>query len=52
LLLVDEDSRELSDVSVHVETCPRCQNRLLELAANADDWNETRDLLSDAGADS
>lgn len=50
LLLLDEDSRELSDVSVHVESCPRCQNRLLELAASTDDWNETRDLLSDADA--
>lgn len=50
LLLIDEDSHELSDVSIHVETCPRCQNRLLELAASVDDWNETRDLLSDADA--
>jgi predicted Ser/Thr protein kinase len=50
LLLVDEDSHEVSDASSHVETCPRCQNRLLELAASADDWNETRDLLSDADA--
>ena len=48
LLLVDEESQELGDVSAHVETCRRCQNRLLELAASAEDWNETRDLLSDS----
>ena len=48
LLLVDEDSRELDDVSSHVDECPRCQNRLIELAASTDRWTETRDLLSDA----
>ena len=49
LLLLDDDSQELSDVSIHVESCRRCQNRLMELAASVDDWNETRDLLSDSG---
>jgi len=48
LLLVDEDSRALDDVSSHVDECPRCQNRLVELAASTDRWTETRDLLSDA----
>lgn len=48
LLLVDEDSRALDDVSSHVDECPNCQNRLVELAASTDRWTETRDLLSDA----
>ena len=47
LLLLDEDSRELNDVSTHVDDCPRCQNRLVELAASVDRWSETCDLLSD-----
>jgi len=47
LLSVDEDSRELSETSTHVDDCPRCQNRLVELAASADRWSETCDLLSD-----
>lgn len=47
LLLIDEDSHELSDTSGHVDHCPRCQNRLVELAASADRWAETCDLLSD-----
>lgn len=48
LLLGDEDSRALDDVSSHVDECPQCQNRLVELAASTDRWTETRDLLSDA----
>ena len=47
LLVLDEDSRELKDVSTHVDDCPRCQNRLVELAASADRWSEACDLLSD-----
>lgn len=47
LLLLDEDSRELSEVSIHVDDCPRCQNRLVELAASVERWSETCDLLSD-----
>src|SRR5947199_6544994 len=30
----------------HVDTCPRCQSRLVELAAEANQWQETRELLS------
>lgn len=48
LLVLDEDSCELNDVSTHVDDCPRCQNRLVELAASADRWSEACDLLSDA----
>jgi hypothetical protein len=47
LLVLDENSRELNKVSTHVDDCPRCQNRLVELAASADRWSETCDLLSD-----
>lgn len=47
LLLVDEDSCELNDVSIHVDDCPRCQNRLVEFAASADRWSEACNLLSD-----
>jgi serine/threonine-protein kinase len=35
----------------HLETCPRCQSRLSELAASQNDWHETRDLLAVAAAD-
>src|SRR5262249_12138513 len=35
----------------HVENCPRCQSRLVELAANAGEWHETRELLSISAAD-
>ena len=35
----------------HVENCPRCQSRLAELAANAGEWHETRELLSVSAAD-
>jgi eukaryotic-like serine/threonine-protein kinase len=30
----------------HVNSCPRCQSRLLELAGSADDWTEAKQLLS------
>jgi serine/threonine protein kinase len=30
----------------HVETCPRCQSRLSELAAANDEWQEARRLLA------
>src|SRR5689334_13050785 len=34
------------DIAMHLEACSRCQSRLSELAAEANQWQETRELLS------
>src|SRR6187397_189119 len=35
----------------HVESCPRCQSRLMELAAKDAEWQEARRLLDSQGVD-
>jgi serine/threonine protein kinase len=37
--------------AVHLEDCPRCQQRLTELAASDDDWRNARNMLSTDGVD-
>jgi serine/threonine protein kinase len=50
LLASEEDSLAVTD---HLESCPHCQSRLLQLAASTDDWQEARQLLDtdSAGAE-
>ena len=45
LLRGDESSAEFAAARGHVETCPTCQQRLSTLAAEAGEWEETRELL-------
>ncbi len=47
LLAGDETSAEYRQVASHVETCPACQSRLTELAADASWWAEAQSLLDD-----
>ncbi len=46
LLRADEDSEEACPVVSHVQHCNGCQQRLEELAASADDWDEASELLA------
>ncbi len=46
LLRGDEESAEFASAASHVEVCEHCQGRLSELAAAADEWAETRQLLN------
>ncbi len=45
LLFGDEDSAEFGESSSHVESCPRCQDRLSKMAADDGDWAEVRNVL-------
>jgi hypothetical protein len=38
-------------VAEHLETCPRCQSKLAELAGGADDWQDASRLLATDEAD-
>lgn len=48
LLDADDDASGVRGVVQHVESCEHCQNRLGQLAAEADEWREARKWLSDA----
>ncbi len=51
LLAGDEGSAEFAAASSHVESCAACQQRLSTLAAEANEWEETRDLLRESPDD-
>ena len=51
LLREDEDSGEYRDAARHVDSCPHCQQRIGELAAEDDEWYEAHEMLL-AGDDS
>jgi hypothetical protein len=44
-LLLAGDSDDAA-VRQHIDTCIRCQSRLSELAADANEWQETKELLT------
>src|SRR5262245_41565783 len=48
-LLAGADDRSTAE---HLEACPRCQSRLVELAGSADEWREVRQLLTSDNIDS
>jgi serine/threonine protein kinase len=48
----DEQSSEFRSAAEHVDSCPKCQTRLEQLAADCDDWNETRQQLRAVESDS
>src|SRR5687768_2203613 len=52
LLHADEDSVEFRMAAQHVEHCEHCQERLSQLAGEAQDWGQTRELLQPVEADS
>lgn len=43
--------QDLHDVTKHVESCEVCQRRLLELAADEDDWHLAKESLSESQLD-
>lgn len=47
LLFGDEESAEYRAAQSHVETCPECQDRLAQTAAEEDDWSQVRSALVD-----
>jgi len=47
LLFGDEESAEFRAAQSHVETCPECQDRLAQTAAEEDEWSLARSALSD-----
>ncbi len=49
LLFGDEESAEFHESVRHVETCPRCQDRLERTAADDGDWAEVRSVLRHEG---
>lgn len=51
LLTGDEQSDAYRKLAEHVETCDDCQQRLTELAGDAQSWNAVRELLSSADGD-
>src|SRR5262245_9968990 len=51
LLRGNESSAEFAAAQVHVETCTACQQRLSTLAAQAGEWEETRELLRERDGD-
>ena len=51
LLRGDESSAEFAAASSHVESCAACQQRLSTLAAEAGEWEETRELLRENADD-
>ena len=50
LLFGDEDSAEFRRSAGHVESCPRCQDRLTMLAADDGHWDQVRDVLQSPDA--
>jgi serine/threonine protein kinase len=46
LLRGEEASAEFHAAEAHVEACPRCRSRIEQLAADAGQWVEARQLLS------
>ncbi len=46
LLDADDDSSVHRQVAQHVESCDRCQTRLVQLAADVDDWSEAKHWLA------
>lgn len=40
LLREDEQSGDYRDAARHVDSCPHCQQRIGELAAEDDEWHE------------
>jgi hypothetical protein len=51
LLRGEESSAEFVAASSHVESCAACQQRLSTLAADAGQWEETREFLRQSGDD-
>ena len=51
LLREDEQSGDYRDAARHVDSCPHCQQRIGELAAEDDEWHEAHEMLL-AGDDS
>jgi len=49
LLFGDEESAEFHESERHVETCPRCQDRLARTAADDGEWDEVRSVLRPDG---
>ena len=46
-LLSDDDSHQASESTLdHLESCSRCQQRLSDLAASTDEWNQAAKLMS------
>lgn len=46
LLEADDGSSDHPQIAKHVEACNRCQARLVQLAADADDWSEAKHWLA------
>ena len=45
-LLSDDDSHQASESTLdHLESCSRCQQRLSDLAASTDEWNQAAKLM-------
>ncbi|WP_010587313.1 serine/threonine-protein kinase [Schlesneria paludicola] len=51
LLVADDSSAEFRSTANHVETCPRCQQRLLELSDDHELLSEVRETLLARGDD-
>jgi len=51
LLRGNEDSADFAAAQGHVESCAACQQRLSTLAAEAGEWEETRELLRESEGD-
>ncbi len=45
LLREDEQSDDYRDAARHVDSCPHCQQRIGELAAEDDEWHEAHEML-------
>ncbi|TXT18553.1 MAG: pknB, partial [Planctomycetota bacterium] len=45
LLREDEQSGDYRDAARHVDSCPHCQQRIGELAAEDDEWHEAHEML-------
>lgn len=45
LLRADEQSGDYRDAARHVDSCPHCQQRIGELAAEDDEWHEAHEML-------
>jgi eukaryotic-like serine/threonine-protein kinase len=51
LLNAEEDTADFRTAAEHVESCPRCQSRLSDLAASGDEWAEASRLLAEDEGD-